>query len=65
MEKLSFLANNPFYTKRFASYIGKRCSVSTVKDIAKEFHLDSGTVKELEIQYMREKLLRAGKPGQR
>ena len=61
-EKLSFLADNPFYSKRFAFYIGKRCSSSTVKDIAEEFHLDHGTVKELEIQYMAEKLRRAGKP---
>jgi transposase len=62
MEKLAFLANSPFYTKRFAFYIGKRCGASTVKDIAKEFHLDRETVKELEIQYMQEKLRRAGKP---
>jgi len=61
-EKLSFLADNPFYSKRFAFYVGKRCSASTVKDIAEEFHLDRSTVKELEIQYMREKLRRAGKP---
>ena len=61
-EKLSFLADNPFYSKRFAFYIGKRCSTSTVKDIAKEFHLDRKAVKDLEIQYMQEKLLRAGKP---
>jgi transposase len=61
-ERLSFLADNPFYSKRFAFYIGKRCSSSTVKDIAEEFHLDHGTVKELEIQYMAEKLRRAGKP---
>ena len=61
-EKLSFLADNPFYSKHFALYIGKRCSTSTVKDIAEEFHLDRGTVKELELQYMREKLSRAGKP---
>jgi len=65
IEKLAFLADNPFYTKRFAYYIGKRCNASTVKDIAKEFHLDSGTVKELEIQYMREQLRRAGKPRPR
>jgi len=62
MEKLPFLADSPFYTKRFAFYIGKRCSTSTVKDIAEEFHLDRKTVKDLEIQYMQEKLLRAGKP---
>jgi transposase len=62
-EKLSFLADSPFYTKRFAFYIGKRCSTSTIKDVAKEFHLDRRAVKELETQYMREKLRRAGNPG--
>jgi transposase len=62
-EKLSFLADSPFYTKRFAFYIGKRCESSTIKDIAKEFHLDWRAVKELEKQYMREKLRRAGKPN--
>jgi len=61
-EKLSFLAASPFYTKRFAFYIGKRCESSTIKDIAKEFHLDWRAVKELEKQYMREKLRRAGPP---
>jgi transposase len=62
-EQLSFLADSPFYTKRFAFYIGKRCSTSTIKDVAKEFHLDRRAVKELEMQYMREKLRRAGTPG--
>ncbi|HAS18241.1 MAG TPA: ISL3 family transposase, partial [Nitrospiraceae bacterium] len=62
-EKLDFLANNPFYTKRFGFYVGKRCSTSTVKDVAQELHLDRKTVKELEKQYMREKLRRAGKPN--
>lgn len=62
-EKLSFLADSPFYTKRFAFYIGKRCSTSTIKDVAKEFHLDRRAVKELEKQYMREKLRRVGNPG--
>jgi transposase len=46
-EKLAFLADSSFYTKRFAFYIGKRCSTSTIKDVAKEFHLDWKTVKEL------------------
>ena len=63
MEKLPFLADSPFYTKRFAFYIGKRCSTSTIKDVAKEFHLDRRAVKELEMQYMREKLRRVGNPG--
>jgi transposase len=62
-EKLSFLANNPFYTKRFAYYVGRRCSTSTIQDVAKELHLDWSAVKDLEIQYMQEKLRRAGKPN--
>ena len=62
-EKLDFLADNPFYTKRFAFYVGKRCRSSTIKDIADELHLDWHTVKELEKQYMREQLRRAGTPG--
>lgn len=61
-EKLAFLANNPFYSKRFNYYVGKRCASSTIQDVAKELHLDWKTVKELEKQYMAEKLRRAGKP---
>jgi len=62
-EKLKFLADNPFYTKRFAFYVGKRCSTQAIKYAAAELHLDWKTVKELEKQYMREKLRRAGNPG--
>jgi len=62
-EKLSFLADNPFYSKRFAFYVGRRCRASTIKDVAKELHLDWHTVKELEKQYMREQLRRAGNPS--
>jgi transposase len=57
-ERLEFLSDNPFYTKRFGFYIGRRCRTSTITDIAKEFHLDWKTVKELEKQYMREQLRR-------
>lgn len=60
-EKLAFLADNPFYTKRFGYYVGKRCSTSTIQAVAQELRLDWKTVKELEKQYMREKLRRAGK----
>lgn len=60
-ERFAFLADNPFYTKRFAFYVGKRCSSSTIKEVAKELRLDWKTVKELEKQYLREKLCRAGK----
>jgi len=57
-ERPAFLADNPFYTKRFAFYVGRRCRTSTIKDVAKELNLDWSTVKTLEIQYMREQLRR-------
>jgi transposase len=62
-ERLDFLADNPRYTKRFAYYVGKRCRSSTIQDIAEELGLEWHTVKELEKQYMREQLRRAGTPG--
>ena len=61
-EKLVWLADSPFYTKRFAFYIGRRCRDSSIQDVAREFHLDWKTVKALEKQYMREQLRRAGSP---
>jgi transposase len=61
-EKIPFLADNPFYTRRFAHYVGMRCNTSTIQAVAKELRLDWKTVKELEKQYMREKLRRVGKP---
>lgn len=64
-ERLPWLADNPFYTKRFAYFIGRRCRASTIKDVAKELHLDWKTVKELEKQYMREQWRRVGTPGPR
>ena len=62
-EQLDWLADNPFYTKRFAFYVGKRCRAGTIKDVARELRLDWHTVKELEKQYMREQLRRVGQPG--
>ena len=62
-ELLEFLANNPFYTKRFAFYVGRRCRQSTIKDIAHELKLDWDTVKTLEMQYMRAQLTKAGTPA--
>jgi len=61
-EQLDFLADNPFYTKRFAFYVGKRCRSATIKDVAEELHLDWDTVKSLEKQYMATQLAKAGKP---
>jgi len=62
-ERLDWLADNPFYTKRFAWLIGRRCRSATIKDVAREFNLHWETVKELEKQYMREQLRRVGTPG--
>jgi transposase len=59
-ERLDFLAESPFYTKRFAYYVGRRCRSSTVQDVAKELHLDWDSVKELDKQYMRAQLAKAG-----
>jgi transposase len=64
-EELSWLANNPFYTKRFAFFVGRRCRASTIRDVAGELHLDWKTVKELDKQYMQEQLRRIGTPGPR
>jgi len=62
-EQLDFLADNPFYTKRFAWFVGRRCRVSTIKDVAEEQNLDWQTVKTLEKQYMHAQLAKAGTPG--
>ena len=62
-ERLDFLADNPLVTKRFAFYVGRRCRGATVKDVAKELHLDWHAVKELDKQYMAAQLARAGAPG--
>ena len=62
-ERLDFLADNPFYTKRFAWFVGRRCRSCTVKDVAEELNLDWQTVKELDKQYMAVQLERAGIPA--
>ena len=62
-ERIDFLADNPFYTKRFAWYVGRRCRQASIRDVAKELKLDWHTVKSLEKQYMAEQLKRAGVPG--
>lgn len=58
-ERLEFLLENALHTKRFARYVGRRCRSGTIKDVAKELHLDWQTVKRLEKAYMREQLERA------
>lgn len=64
-ECLAFLADSPFYTRRFAFFVGRRCRVSTIQDVARETHLNWKTVKTLEMQYMHEQLRRAGAPRPR
>lgn len=64
-EKLDWLAHNPFYTKRFAFYVGRRCRSATISDITRELKLDWKTVKDLDKQYMHEQLRRAPKAGPR
>ncbi len=62
-ERLPWLADSPFYTKRFAFFVGRRCRTATISDVACESHLDWRAVKELDKQYMREQLRRIGTPG--
>ena len=62
-EDLDWIANNPFYTKRFAFHVGRQCRNTTIKEVAKEHNLHWHTVKELEKQYMQEQIRRAGTPN--
>jgi transposase len=64
-ERLDWVADNPFYTKRFAWHVGRRCRQSSVRDVAREFKLDWHTVKSLDKQYMAEQLRRASCPARR
>jgi transposase len=62
-EKLPWIADNPFYTKRFTFFVGRRCRTATIQDVARELRLDWRTVKEVDKHYMREQLRRTGTPG--
>jgi transposase len=62
-ERLALLADNPFYTQRFAYYVGRRCRSATIRDIAEELRLNWDAVKELDKQYMRAQLAKAGTPA--
>jgi transposase len=64
-ERLDWLADNPLYTKRFAFFVGRRCRETPIKEVAEELLLDWHTVKELDKQYLREQLRRAGNPAPR
>ena len=64
-EGLDWLANNPFYTQRFAFFVGRRCRETTVKEVADDLVLDWHAVKELDTQYMAEQVRRTGCPAPR
>lgn len=64
-ERFEWQADNPLYTKRFAIYIGRRCREETITAVAKEFKLNWKTVKDLDKEYMRQQLKRAGTPAPR
>lgn len=61
-ERLDFLAANTRYTRRFVREVGRRCRDASIKHVACELHLDWHTAKELEKEYLREQLARAGGP---
>lgn len=62
-ETLDWLADNPFYTKRFAFFVGRRCRSMTITDVAEETRLNWKTIKALDAQYLQEQLRRAGTPA--
>ena len=62
-EQIDWLAENPFYTKRFHLQVGRKCRVMSIKDVAEELRLDWHAVKELDKRYMQEQLRRAPKPA--
>ncbi len=62
-EHLPWLADNPRYTQRFVLAVGRRCRASTIKDVADDLDLHWGTVKELDILYMRQQLELTGPPA--
>ncbi len=64
-EALDFLSDSPFYTKRFAYYVGRRCRTTTISDVAKELRLDLDSIKALDMQYMKAQLAKAGTPAPR
>lgn len=64
-EKLNWLADSRFFTKRFAFFVGERCREMSIKAVTEETRVDWKTVKELDKQYMSEQLRRKGKPRPR
>lgn len=55
-ERLEWLAAHPFYTRRVAFFVGRRCRSTTIKEVAEATRLDGKTIKDLEAQYMCEQV---------
>jgi len=60
-ERINFVLDNRFFTKRFGYEVGERCRESSIQSVAEYFRLDWHTVKELEKAYMHEQLAKAPK----
>ena len=65
VEHLDWLANNPRYTQRFATHVGKLCRDMPNKAVAEMERLHHSTVKDLDKLYMQEQVDRAGLPAPR
>ena len=65
VEHLDWLANNPRYTQRFATHVGKLCRDMPNKAVAEMERLHHTTVKDLDKLYMQEQVERAGLPAPR
>ena len=62
-ERLELLATNTKFNKRLALSIGALCRAMPINDVAKRMNLDWHTVKQIEKDYMRQQLARAGCPS--
>ena len=63
VEHLDWLANNPRYTQRFATHVGKLCRDMPNKAVAEMERLHHSTAKDLDKLYMQEQVDRAGLPA--
>ena len=63
VEHLDWLANNPRYTQRFATHVGRLCRDMLNKAVAEMERLHHSTVKDLDKLYMQEQVDRAGLPA--
>ena len=64
-ERIGFLSSRSAFTRRLAENIGGLCRTMTIQDVAREFHLDWHTVKEMDKDYMEAQLAQAPVPSPR